>query len=900
MASGSSIVAFPVTESGAQLVQPARGPHLPFRRISLPTAPTVLHRNSVVSVSSFEDTDGSPLRAARFRRPRPPSVESPMRRQRRRDGSSRPMEDASRLAKARKIVDEFHETERAYVKGLEMIYSHFLIPIIESLDTPQPLLDRTSINSIFSNFIDIWNLHRSFLLALDALLEKHRNGPLPLSSLLLSHFPYLSLYTPFVTAFPSIIGALTEISTPPTSSRPNPRYNATFSDFLSQQEADPRCGKLKLRDWLLTVVQRCPRYLLLLKDLISSTSTDDPEHAQLTVVHGLVSKKTLQLLALQRATSGLPLQLISPGRHLVKRGSLLQVERNSLPRPREFLLFSDCLIWLSPGDSWDWESFSGWNSSGSNPAPDSSSSSAPPPRPPPLLRNRSRSEAELPRVSNVERNHPPSVPSTPTKYDRRQSYHTPSPVPPPMAKRRGASASDERWVYRGKVDLIDIDVTVGSVLTEEYRFEILNPEESFVVYAESEQSRHEWVTQIRQAKSHLLESLNATNPNSTLTSSSSTNHIRRSLQALPFHPSDDRLATLRPGSQLKSLKRSSKAAGKEAGERRRKVDHWVPPVWIPDGKTNECMRCGKLFGWRRRRHHCRLCGRCVCNACSGRTFFIADASGKKEATKPARACDACYESIFPVIDSSSSNMHEGGGRFDDSITSLSKMPSWFSMPSIPTEPAQPQALMAIDSHHGPDASTFEFERPRSPEEKEPPGVIRLRPHQKLKSYHEILEDFEAHERGDPFEEVASPAREDPGEWVSDVDDEERREEYLRSRLFTPTPPHSLAPSPQTSPMKRKEDTVRRRKRFSLPAVALQTTQVTARASLVIEDETDETDSETPSRPRRFSLVLSPSKSGYGIRNSVSEAVREEDEGEGAGKSLAADKLSELLNRRTRD
>jgi hypothetical protein len=191
-------------------------------------------------------------------------------------------------------------------------------------------------------------------------------------------------------------------------------------------------------------------------------------------------------------------------------------------------------------------------------------------------------------------------------------------------------------VYKGKVEVIDIDVTVGSVLGEEYRFEILNPEESFVVYAgkfttymldgnhflidshaESEHSRDEWVSQIRQAKENLLASLNASNPNSTLTSSSSTNHIRRTLQALPFHPTDDRLGTLK-GPPTSPTKKQSKARQKEDEHRRRKIEHWVPPVWIPDGKTNECMRCGKLFGWRRRRHHCRLCGRCVCSACSGR------------------------------------------------------------------------------------------------------------------------------------------------------------------------------------------------------------------------------------------------------------------------------------------
>lgn len=187
---------------------------------------------------------------------------------------------------------------------LKTFLKHFLTPIIISLDTSEPLLNRSALTSIFSNFIDIWNLHRSFLSSLTSLLDSFRSqppsptpstsisgdSPPELSPLLLSHFPYLSLYTPFVTAFPSTISALNEFITPPSTTRPNPQYNQHFATFLITQEADPRCGKLKLRDWLLTIVQRCPRYLLLLKDLINSTNRENPEHAQLTVVHALVSK----------------------------------------------------------------------------------------------------------------------------------------------------------------------------------------------------------------------------------------------------------------------------------------------------------------------------------------------------------------------------------------------------------------------------------------------------------------------------------------------------------------------------------------------------------------------------------------------------------------------------------
>ncbi|KAF9553664.1 hypothetical protein CPC08DRAFT_744681 [Agrocybe pediades] len=774
MATGSSVT-FPVSEASPQRQgkpgSPIKPPHLPFRRISLPTAPSLIHRASVASVASFdslpEDDDGSPRRHTKANPGKSAQghVESP-RRRRARDSSQRPVDDRQ-AAKRRKVIDEFYETEKAYVDGLELIYSNFLTPIIASLDTPEPLLNRSALTSIFSNFIDIWNLHRSFLSALTSLLEpRNPDAPPPeLSPLLLSHFPYLSLYTPFVTAFPATISSLNELITSPSATRPNPQYNQRFASFLVTQEADLRCGKLKLRDWLLTIVQRCPRYLLLLKDLINSTSKDDPEHSQLTAVHTLVSKitlslntslhthaQTLALLALQRATPNLPFQLISPGRTLLKRGSLLQTNRNEGPVEREFLLFSDCLLWLAAategsGSSWDWS----WSGSGG--------SASGRPR---MTRTRSKSEAELPTLkSSSESGRPdsrtrvrardsddgggsgsgsgsgvrttPSSPVRPLMGMKSKSVMHSTPAPPPLGMLKRNTSSDDKWVYKGHVDLVDVEVVVGSALEEETRFEILSPEGSFALFAASQEERDAWTSEIRGAKAQLLVSLNITNPNSTLTSSASTNHVRKALQALPYPPSDERLATIRASASLDHItaSSSSSAHGKQlklgkkdkdkgkrglSAERRRKVEHWVPAVWIPDGKTSSCMRCGRMFGWRRRRHHCRLCGRCVCSSCSGRTFFIADANSKSDSNgKPARACDACYETVFPLINPPSSQQNgiaeedasaeqgSSDAKGSDTITSLAHLPSWLSMPALPVQ-RQPQALMAIDLNSSRDFS----------------------------------------------------------------------------------------------------------------------------------------------------------------------------------------------------
>lgn len=133
----SNSVSFPVSESPQKQVKPVsplKGPHLPFRRISLPTAPSLQHRISVASVASFdslhEDGDVESPRSTRLlsRVPENPdqsrqsSSDPARRRKRARDASTKPA-DERQVTKRRNIVEEFYETEKTYVDGLELIYS---------------------------------------------------------------------------------------------------------------------------------------------------------------------------------------------------------------------------------------------------------------------------------------------------------------------------------------------------------------------------------------------------------------------------------------------------------------------------------------------------------------------------------------------------------------------------------------------------------------------------------------------------------------------------------------------------------------------------------------------------------------------------------------------------------
>jgi FYVE, RhoGEF and PH domain containing 5/6 len=163
----------------------------------------------------------------------------------------------------------------------------------------KPLLSPGQMASIFSNFLDMLGFHESFYSTLNDHLGPYvRSTPPPsafpalvsptrttfstssestqlVASLLAQHIPFLSMYTPFVTAYPTIMASLHNLTSPHSKS-----YSPLFAAWLREKEADPRCGKFGLRDWLLTLVQRCPRYLLLMREFVGYMEANEPEYKE--------------------------------------------------------------------------------------------------------------------------------------------------------------------------------------------------------------------------------------------------------------------------------------------------------------------------------------------------------------------------------------------------------------------------------------------------------------------------------------------------------------------------------------------------------------------------------------------------------------------------------------------
>ncbi|KAK2826639.1 hypothetical protein Q5P01_020853 [Channa striata] len=90
-----------------------------------------------------------------------------------------------------------------------------------------------------------------------------------------------------------------------------------------------------------------------------------------------------------------------------------------------------------------------------------------------------------------------------------------------------------------------------------------------------------------------------------------------------------------------------------AGRKRQSPTKFKPPDqpparkdWVPDTQHHVCMVCQReRFTMFNRRHHCRKCGRLVCNACSERKMPVEGCPGDE-----VRVCDQCYAYFHPDSD----------------------------------------------------------------------------------------------------------------------------------------------------------------------------------------------------------------------------------------------------------
>ncbi|UZJ52983.1 hypothetical protein CBS101457_002303 [Exobasidium rhododendri] len=756
------------------------------RRPSLPTMPSMGNRVSVASVASFESLpegesiphfavsplgksvhgcDGEPdesSTAAKTSTPESSTISSPLK-----SGvpsSLSPQRDVEADMKKRKnVVMELLTTERIFVASLHLINDNYYQPLaalsrgvpsnkVESLSAAAPVLSRKAIGEIFSNFIDILHLNLELLSRLDDRLSgRSREAPSSrpsstvsstldspieghdvkpwnaetdaIGDLLVPMVPFLKMYSLYVKNFSS---ALIRIE----SER---KVNDNFARFLKETEkatwgrASNQGGfgfGLGFQAHMLTIVQRIPRYKMLVGDLVQCTPTSHKDHQDLCKAYGVIEKvaesindnirqheMVLVMLGLQRSFLGLSEPLIVPGRSLIKRGPLLKACRKNI-QPREFYLFTDCLVYAAPisgsidAASAAWQAFSRYGTQ-----------EATQPLMSPALHQSSPKIYERINATDVKAQH-----NIDGMRTRQRTMSGPSPY---ESKRMSMSLEGQQLQFRGKFNLQDCTVVaVDDVVSPEpwlrHCLEIRTPGKSFAVYAETFEVKLQWLSAIRNAREEWVS--NRRTLHTEEDSIQAKRDRRRSLQigggfvmpstsrksSIVFEngssshsiaegePSKETSAILSQACLNASLtnylgeacNQALNVASTARPKTLKVLEEYNAPVWVPDSRADRCACCSEMFGIWRRKHHCRLCGQVVCWACSSKYFLIAGYEEGEE-DRPARSCDTCYESVFPDTPEHSPNLPILKDKMSVSCTYSDARPISEVSLNTPTTPTSP-------------------------------------------------------------------------------------------------------------------------------------------------------------------------------------------------------------------
>jgi hypothetical protein len=262
------------------------------------------------------------------------------------------------------------------------------------------LSKKTTVN-IFSNFAAILGLSGQFLASLENLGRIHKlfDQPVPPQSATLEtasdssqkmqtlHFPkaessavkrlnigetlteflpFFKLYTTFTINF-SVSQSTLHLHS--AKRGPSPAFFSLLED-CRRRGVDNGLG---LAHMLLGIIQRVPRYELLIKELLKYSTQTDSDYRHLlsaqTMV-GCVARRleigmneqaaTKTILTIQRAMEGLAFPLVIPSRKLVKIGQLKKIGRKGDLQDRVFFLFNDCLIYCGILKNGNAESVEKW------------------------------------------------------------------------------------------------------------------------------------------------------------------------------------------------------------------------------------------------------------------------------------------------------------------------------------------------------------------------------------------------------------------------------------------------------------------------------------------------------------------------------------------------------------
>jgi hypothetical protein len=172
-----------------------------------------------------------------------------------------------------KIANEILETERVYVKNLELMVTLYYLPLKEVANSTSPFISLKEVNAIFSNIELILNVNKQLLASLEDRIALHWSKFQKIGDIFLRLAPFLKLYVQYVNNYNVAILTLSD----------KLKSSPELSEFMTRVNDTPviKTGLTNIQNFQILPIQRTPRYELLLKDFVKYTDEDHPDFKSL-------------------------------------------------------------------------------------------------------------------------------------------------------------------------------------------------------------------------------------------------------------------------------------------------------------------------------------------------------------------------------------------------------------------------------------------------------------------------------------------------------------------------------------------------------------------------------------------------------------------------------------------
>lgn len=247
--------------------------------------------------------------------------------------------------KRRKVAQELANTERTYAQGLRELIATYVTPL-----TNRGILDEEEGQIAFAGCLQILGLSEQLLASFQGVVQNWDPETSTLGDVFSRYAEFLKLYIPFANNFIRGRKILEKVDS-------NTQYEKLKKSAM-MQNIQP------MESLRILPIQRVPRYVLLIMELLKQTEEDHVDF--LLLKKALVEVKTVAKQIDQRmnaseleaktleiqsslwvATGSIP-ELVSPGRRFIKQGPVCKVRASGgLQRNYYLFCFNDLVVYAT-------------------------------------------------------------------------------------------------------------------------------------------------------------------------------------------------------------------------------------------------------------------------------------------------------------------------------------------------------------------------------------------------------------------------------------------------------------------------------------------------------------------------------------------------------------------------